>query len=56
VGVRPWSRIVGALVLLALLPVGAHVEPIVLASCALAVTLAVCVSDARYPQATHRSQ
>ena len=48
--VRPWSRIVAVLILIALLPVGAHVAPIVLAACALAVTLGVCVSDAVQPQ------
>jgi low temperature requirement protein LtrA len=45
---RPWSRIVAVLVLIALLPVGAHIAPIALAGCALAVTVGVCVSDALF--------
>jgi low temperature requirement protein LtrA len=44
--VRPWSRIVAVLVLVALLPVAPHIAPIALAAGALVVTVGVCASDA----------
>jgi low temperature requirement protein LtrA len=44
--VRPWSRIVAVLILVALLPVGPYLPPMALAGCALAVTVFVCISDA----------
>ena len=44
--VRPWSRIAAVLALIALFPLAAHIAPIALAGCALAVTVGVCISDA----------
>jgi low temperature requirement protein LtrA len=45
--VRPWSRIVAVLILIALLPVGPHIAPLALAACALVVLTGICVSDVR---------
>ena len=43
---RPWSRIAAVVISIALLPVAAHLAPLALAACALAVTVGVAVSDA----------
>ena len=53
--VRPWSRIAAVLILIALLPVGPYVAPIVLAAGAFAVTVGVCVADALQQSSINRA-
>jgi low temperature requirement protein LtrA len=44
--VRPWSRIVAGLILLAALPLAPHIAPIALAAGALVVLIGISISDA----------